>query len=162
MAEAAKPAKSRKPRRPPKKKALPSKSFGTKVSSGAAAFLAPSGAIDGRSLPARRFVELVHDVSSDMGGRDDLSAVQKQLVKRFVGACVIAELMEAKLVAGGDVDVAQYSTLANTSNRLAASIGIRRQPRDVVTLEAYLASKAAGNPHTGEEPDPDDEGGEDA
>lgn len=147
--------KPRKPRKPRKKATAPSKNFATKIANGAAAFLAPSGAIDGRSLPARRFAELSRDIISDRGGIDALSAIEKQLIKRFVGASVIAELAEAKLASGGSVDVAQYATLANTANRLAGTIGTRRAVIDATpTLEVYLAARAAQEP-------PDSRKGED-
>ncbi len=101
-------------------------------------------------------------IASDLGGASELSTVQGQLIKRFAGASVVAELTEAAIVAGAkDVDLSRYATLLNASARIAQLVGIQRKPRDVMTLEAYLSSKAAGSPETGEEPDPSEDGAED-
>jgi hypothetical protein len=163
MADRAEPSKPRKPRKPPRKKTAPSRSFSTKIANGSAEFLAPSGAVDGGSLCARRFRELSADIASDMGGIDQLSAVQKQLVKRFVGASIIGEMTEAEFARTGKIDaatIASYATLANTSNRLAGSIGIRRAVIDATpTLEQYLSARAQEASPAPKDEDPDDDDG---
>ena len=97
MPRRAKP-KEPKARKPRKKTTVPSKAFASRVGNGTSHFLASEGAIDGRSLPARRFRELTINLASDLGGLDQLSTVQGQLIKRFAGAAVVAELAEAELV----------------------------------------------------------------
>ncbi len=151
-----------KPRKPPKKKTVPSKTFSTRIANGSAAFLAPSGAVDGRSLAARRFRELTLNLASDLGGADQLSTVQGQLIKRFAGSAVIAELAEAELVKGEKPDIAAYVTLINAQNRLAGTLGIRRVAIDATpSLAQYILEKRrekAARPPEGEEDDGGDDG----
>ena len=128
MAAEAAPAKPKKPRKPRKKSTAISANFATKVGNGNALLL--DGNLDGRSLAARRFRELNLAIASDLGGADQLSAVQAQIVKRFSGVSVLGEMLEARLVAGDpELDLGAYATLLNSSARLAQLVGLKRQPR---------------------------------
>src|SRR6266550_1088460 len=53
--------------------------------------------VDGRSLVARRYRDIVSTVASDQGGAEQLSEARLQLIRRFSAAAVLAELMEARL-----------------------------------------------------------------
>jgi hypothetical protein len=47
-------------------------------------------ALDGRTNAARHFDRLVVDIERDLGGRDQLSTIERSLVEAFCGARVIA------------------------------------------------------------------------
>jgi hypothetical protein len=127
---------------PSNRAAYPRKSHGrSRVSNGHD--LLPD--IDGRSVIARRYRDIAGAILVDQGGIDQCSESRKQLVRRFAAAAVLAEQLEARLVNGEKIDIAEHATLSSTLVRLAQRIGIDRIPRDVTppTVEAYLAAKAA-------------------
>ena len=99
-------------------------------------------AVDGRGSLAKRFKEIACQVMVDQS--DDLPAVRLQLVKRFVGVCVLCETIEGQVVAGETVEVTEYSALISALVRLANRIGIDRIPRNVTpNLNDYLRVEAA-------------------
>jgi hypothetical protein len=87
--------------------------------------------VDGRSLVARRYPDIVSAVASDQGGAERLSEARLQLIRRFGAAAVLAELTEARLARGEEINIQEYSVLVSTMVRVAQRIGIDRIPRDV-------------------------------
>jgi hypothetical protein len=136
------------------------KHFRTKVANGVSMFL--NGQVDERTLHARRFRELAHDMGSDLGGFSSLSAIQKQLIRRNAALCVLAEFIECDIVAGKEVDAQAFVTLANAQNRISTTLGITRQVLDVTpSLQTLLAQKVAERvqeAEEAEEPDGGDDG----
>jgi hypothetical protein len=105
--------------------------------------------IDGRTATARRYRDLYASIAADQGGIDRLSEARAQLIRRFAAASVLAEMMEARLVGGENIDLQEYSQLASTLVRLGQRIGIDRRVRNVTpTLAEYLEAKA--NEHDAE------------
>lgn len=93
----------------------------------------------GRSAVARRFRDLVAQITADQGGADRLAEARLQLIRRFSAAAVIAETMEARLANGEEIDVGEHALLCSTMVRLSARIGINRTAREVVpTLRQYI------------------------
>ncbi len=112
--------------------------------------------IDGRSLTARRYHDLVAAIVADHGSVP-LSETRMQLIRRFAASAVLAEAMEAKLVSGGTIDVTEHSQLSSTLVRLASRIGLDRVPKDVppATLSDYMAQRRRELDAEQEEPDSD-------
>jgi hypothetical protein len=99
--------------------------------------------VDGRSLIARRYRDVVGAILADQGGEDRCSESRKQLIRRFAAASVLAERMEAQLANGEEIDITEHAMLSSTLVRLASRIGIDRMPRDVTpTLREYLSTRA--------------------
>jgi hypothetical protein len=97
--------------------------------------------VDGRSLIARRYRDVVGAILADQGGEDRCSESRRQLIRRFAAAAVLAEQLEARLANGEQIDIAEHATLSSTLVRLASRIGIDRVPRDVTpSLREYLAA----------------------
>jgi hypothetical protein len=96
-----------------------------------------------RSKAAKRFRDIVSAVTADLGGADRLSEGQKQLVGRCSLISVECERMEARSVAGEDIDLELFGTLTDRLGRTLARLGLRRVPKVVETpsLEQYLAAK---------------------
>jgi hypothetical protein len=98
--------------------------------------------IDGRSIVARRYRDIYHQITEDMGGADRMTEVALQLSRRFASASVILEGMETDLANGKQIDVGDFSLLTGVLSRLASRLGIGRKMRDVTpSLSEYLASK---------------------
>lgn len=125
----------------PVTRAKPPAQARSRVTNGTTLFIVDD--IDGRSPAARRFKDIIAGVSSDLGGHDHLSEVQRQLVRRFAVLSLQCELTEAALVAGDAVDVDLLSRLSGTMNRLASTLGLHRVAKDAKTLDLaeYLANR---------------------
>jgi len=87
--------------------------------------------VDGRSIIARRYRDIVSQIITDQGGLDLMTEARVQLVRRFAACAVLAEAMEARMVNGEALDIGEYSTLTSTLVRVAQRIGIERTARDV-------------------------------
>ena len=62
--------------------------------------------LDGRSATARRFRDLVNAYVADMGGLDHCSEIRLGLVRRLAATTVQAEMLEARMVNGEAIDIA--------------------------------------------------------
>jgi hypothetical protein len=131
--------------------------------------------VDQRSAIARRYRDLVIAVGNDQGGLEHLSETRLQLIRRLSGASVLAEQLEARMAAGEQIQITEYSTLASTIVRIAQRIGIDRIARDVIPeLKQYIDQTYVGANQVApvrsdvpvtlepDEDEPDEEGLEDA
>lgn len=97
--------------------------------------------IDGRSLTARRFRDLIQAFTSDLGGPDMISEGQLQLIRRAAALSIMSEAIEADLARDMDFDVNTYGQICDRLRRVVEALGLRRQARDVTpSLESYLAA----------------------
>jgi hypothetical protein len=98
--------------------------------------------VDGRSATARRYRDILNELISDIGG--DPSGAQTAIARRASALCVVCEQAEAEMVAGGVLDLAEFTTAANSLRRLLSDLGLERRARDITpSLADYLASKSA-------------------
>ena len=72
--------------------------------------------VDGRSVTARRFKDLVEDISNDLGGASELSEAQRQLIRRAAMLSAKSERMEA-IAARGEAkfDISSSACCATAS-----------------------------------------------
>jgi hypothetical protein len=87
--------------------------------------------LDGRSSAARRFRDLINAFVVDQGGLDRCSEIKLGLLRRLAATTVQAEILEARMVNGEAVDVPTLCTLASTTVRISARLGLERVARDV-------------------------------
>ena len=100
--------------------------------------------VDGRSVAARRFHDILEQIQADLGGADRMSEGQRQLCRRAATMSMQCELMEAEAVAGRVFDVDCFGQLCDRLGRCLQRIGLERKPRDVTpSLHSYLQAKAA-------------------
>ena len=98
--------------------------------------------VDGRSLMARRFREIVTSIESDLGG--DLTEAQRHLIARAATLAIWCEEREGELGEGKEFDAGAYATIANAQRRLLSDLGLERRMRDITpSLADYIAGKAA-------------------
>jgi hypothetical protein len=100
---------------------------------------------DGRLRTARRYKEIASAILVDQGG-DACSEARLQLIRRFSAAAVIAEELEARLVRGEAIDIAEHALLCSSLVRLAARIGLGRIPKQIGTLAEYLTKRYSQPP----------------
>jgi hypothetical protein len=100
--------------------------------------------VDGRSLIARRYRDIMSAIVSDQGGADRLSETRLQLIRRFAAAACLAEQLEARLARGEQIDIQEHALLVSTMVRVAQRIGVDRVPRDLApSLTEYLKQGVA-------------------
>jgi hypothetical protein len=90
---------------------------------------------DGRSPWSRRYYDLIAAHVADMGGRSNLSEAQLALIKRAATLEVELEQMEGKLSLGETIDLDVFGRATGNLRRVWDSLGLKREPRDVNTIE---------------------------
>jgi hypothetical protein len=86
---------------------------------------------DGRSAPARRFRDLVRAFVADQGGLERCSEIRLGLMRRLAAATVQAELLEAAMVNGEEIDIPTLCTPASTTVRLSQRLGLERVAKNI-------------------------------
>jgi len=121
--------------------ALPSPTQRTRIGNGKQLFLGESE-VDERSAPARRFREVFVQIITDIGG--DPTEAQIQIARRASALAVWSESNEAELAKGSAIDIAAFTTAANSLRRLLADLGLERRAKDITTpsLSEYLRSRS--------------------
>jgi hypothetical protein len=94
---------------------------------------------DSNSAWARRFYDLVQGHVSDLGGRSVLSGAQLALIKRAAGLQCELEQMEGRMSLGQEINLDAYGRAASHLRRLLESLGLKREPRDVTTVDGEVA-----------------------
>jgi hypothetical protein len=103
----------------------------SRISNGSATFL---DGVDGRSILARRYRDILRQLISDIGG--DPSAAQAIIAKRSATIAVWCELAEARMAKGEPLNIVEFTTAANALRRLLADLfpGLERRMRDVSVM----------------------------
>jgi hypothetical protein len=85
--------------------------------------------------------------------RSDPSGAQTAIARRASALCVVCEQAEAEMVAGGVLDLAEFTTAANSLRRLLSDLGLERRLKDVSpSLASYVASKSIQGPQDSFQP----------
>ena len=109
----------------------------SRVSNGST-FFALAGA-DHRSSLARRYRDIVKALTNDLGG--DLTEAQMLIAKRAATLGCWCELNEAKMAAGTDLNIVEFTTATNALRRLLADLGLERRARDITpSIASYIAA----------------------
>jgi hypothetical protein len=97
---------------------------------------------DGRDGLPRRYKDLIASLVHHLGG--DPTEPQVIILRRAATMALWCEQQEQRMAAGEDIDIASFTTAANSLRRLLADLGLERTMRDVTpTLAQYLEAKAA-------------------
>ena len=100
-------------------------------------------ALDRRTRPYRRYEAIRGAVLADMGGEENVSEVQKQLVSKFATIALQLEVMEAAAIDGNEIDVDLFGRAAGHLRRIAEALGMQRVARDVTPTLADIADEIA-------------------
>jgi len=85
--------------------------------------------IDGRAPLARRYRDLMVAILEDLGGADQLSELERQLVRRCAALSIEAENQEAAKVMGGELNLEVYLPVVNALGRTAERLGLKRRQK---------------------------------
>src|SRR5215831_202240 len=80
---------------------------------------------------ARRFRDVLAEITNDLGGPSLLSEGQRQLARRCATISIACERMEGEAAAGEPIDLELYGRLTDRLGRALQRLGIERKPRDV-------------------------------
>jgi hypothetical protein len=87
-----------------------------------------------------------HRMAFDLGGRENLTEAQQQLIRRCAMISARGELMEAETVQGKPLNAIAYGTLTGHLTRTLNALGLKREPIDVTpVLNEYLSTLPAEN-----------------
>jgi hypothetical protein len=89
--------------------------------------------LDGRSAPAKEFNRLSRAIVSDLGGEDQLSAIELALIEAFCGASIVVGHLNAELLQGNAIDPTEHSAAVGAMVRVGSRLGLSRRARDVST-----------------------------
>ena len=113
----------------------------SRVTNGRSMFV---GKDDARSALARRFRDLCFLHAEDLGGPENLSQAQQQLIRRIASLEVQLEVMEGKMVEGdASVDVESFARISSHLRRMLESLGLDRKPRERPATLADIVAKHA-------------------
>ena len=100
--------------------------------------------LDSRRGAVQAFDRHARAIQNDLGGADQLSAIQLDLIEAFVGEALVMANMNSKILLGQEVDLGLHALVAGAMCRLASRLGVKRVARDVTppSLAAYLDAKA--------------------
>jgi hypothetical protein len=84
-------------------------------------------AVDGRSAAARRFRDVLAQITADISpdGAGSLTEAQRQLARRCAMLSVECEKIEARGVAGEPIDISHYGALVDRLGRCFARLGLK-------------------------------------
>ena len=117
---------------------------GTTQMQGGKARLLTRGDLDGRTRAKRQADALVAGLESDLGGQDNITVAQRQLIEHAAVTGAIIEHYGTQWLAGTPIDVTGYLAAINAQRRILVTLGLYRRPRDVTPdLKGYLEGKAA-------------------
>src|SRR5450631_4402322 len=103
-------------------------------------------ALDKRTRAFKRYQVIVGAVLADIGGAENVSEIQRQLIAKFATLALQMEAMEAAAIEGNEIDLDLFGRCAGHLRRIAEALGMRRVPREIPTLEEHLALIARERP----------------
>ena len=91
-------------------------------------------------VSAQRFRTLASRMAFDLGGRENLTEAQQQLIRRCAMISAQCELMEAETVQGKPLNAIAYGTLTGHLTRTLNALGLKREPIDVTPVQRLSKS----------------------
>ena len=105
----------------------------------------------GQTEAPERLAERRAAIMADLGGEQQLSQLQRDLIERYIELDTVASWLGGHLVAEGPLTakgrtraaLSAYVTVVDRIQRVGAALGVARRPKTVPDLTAYLASRQA-------------------
>ncbi|HZP69246.1 MAG TPA: hypothetical protein VFB29_04820 [Pseudolabrys sp.] len=87
--------------------------------------------LDGRTKAARRAQALVAQIEADLGGTDQLSTAQRELIRSAALLGAMTEDQAARWLERKPADLTLFGTLVDRQRRILETLGLSRKARDV-------------------------------
>jgi len=89
--------------------------------------------LDRRTAARKAFDVLVAEIEHDLGGGEQLSAIEKSLIQAYAGSAILLDDLNARVVLGQEIDVGTYAQVnerasAHREPPRAAAPAARRHP----------------------------------
>ena len=98
--------------------------------------------LDRRTAAAKNAFALQDAIIRDLGGEASLSAMKLALIGNVAILGAALEDLAVSYLAGKDVDMIAFGTLANSQRRLLSDLGLDRRAVEIPqTLSTYLAQR---------------------
>ena len=101
--------------------------------------------LDGRTNAAKAFDALVVAIENDLGGADQLTAIERSLVEGFAGATITLQNLNARMCLGQEIDITDLSHSISSMVRVASRLGEQRRARDVTARPQTSQSPLRGD-----------------
>jgi hypothetical protein len=101
--------------------------------------------LDRRLNAVKQFDEIVAAIKADLGGGDQLSAIETRLVEAFAGSAITLDNLNARTLLGEPISLAEYAQTVSAMVRVASRLGCSKRFRDVTPPDPlqYAAEHAA-------------------
>jgi hypothetical protein len=86
---------------------------------------------------------MIHDIESDLGGRQRLTRIEGELIRAFAGAATTLQYLNLQIAIGeiSEVDLTGYATMASTMVRIGSRLGLSRRQVEVgQSLATFIES----------------------
>src|SRR5665213_1207037 len=97
--------------------------------------------LDKRTRAFKRYRVICGAVLADMGGAENVSEIQHQLVAKFATLALQLEAMQAAAIEGNEIDLDLFGRCAGHLRRIAEALGVQRVPRDVTPSLSDIAAE---------------------
>jgi hypothetical protein len=87
--------------------------------------------LDGRTNAAKAFDALVAAIESDLGGHDQLSAIELSLIEGFAGAYITLQNINCQIALGKAINISDQALSISAMVRVASRLGEQRRARDI-------------------------------
>jgi hypothetical protein len=94
--------------------------------------------IDHRSDAYRNYERVIKGITTDLGGPDRLSVIEKTLVDAYGALSVRMYDYAARQILGQHIELSNLASAVGTMVRVAKRLGVDRRPKEVVPLSSYL------------------------
>ena len=102
--------------------------------------------LDRRGQTHRRYRDIYDFIAADLGGREHLSELQRQLCRRAASLSVVAEAIEADLVRDREIDIMLLGIVCDRLRRIGDALGLERVARPVNDGSTQLSDYFARPP----------------
>lgn len=108
--------------------------------------------IDQRTVAGKRALQLVSAIEADLGGVENLTAGQKQLIQRAAVLAAMIKSSEAQWLSGQPIDLNTLLAAIGVQRRVLVTLGLERRAKAVPSFSQWLAEKerVEGKPQEGE------------
>src|SRR4029077_13526232 len=100
--------------------------------------------LDGRTITAKTFDRLVEAIHADLGGDDQLSAIELRLVETFCGSSIVVDHLNTRILAGAEINNALITAYAQAASAMVriVKLGTGRRAKLVPDLDTFLALRS--------------------
>ena len=95
--------------------------------------------LDNRSSAAKEFDRLAAEIQTDLGRREQLSAIELALIEAFCGSAILLNGLNTKILLGQEIELSEYAAVVSSMVRVGSRLGLHRRQCDVTpSLGDYL------------------------